>query len=124
MWEEVKRQGLFSAGIEHLAVYHDSPEITAEENLKCDVCLRVCKPAEPHGDIGVQTIGGGRFACFTYTGEYHKIGGAYDKIYGELLAKNGLQTRGNYCYEKYVSDPRRTAPEKLKTEIYIPIEDE
>lgn len=122
MWEEVKRQKLFSAGIEHLAVYHDSPEITAGENLKCDVCLRICKPAQPNGDIGVKTIGGGRFAVFTYTGEYHKIGAAYDRIYGELLAKGGFQTRGNFCYEKYVSDPRRTAPEKLKTEICIPVE--
>lgn len=122
MWEEIKRQGLFSAGIEHLALYHNNPEITSEENLKCDVCIRICKPAEPHGDIGVKTIGGGRFAMFTYIGEYHKIGAAYDKIYGELLAKGGFQARSNYCYEKYVSDPRRTAPEKLKTEIYIPIE--
>ncbi|MBS1446980.1 MAG: AraC family transcriptional regulator, partial [Odoribacter sp.] len=54
--------------------------------------------------------------------EYCKIGAAYDKIYGELLAEGGFETRGNYCFEKYVSDPRRTAPEKLKTEIYIPIE--
>lgn len=122
MWEEVKRQGLFSAGIEHLAIYHDSPEITAEGNLKCDVCLRVCKPAQPNGAIAVKTIGGGRFAMFTYIGEYNKVGAAYDKIYGELLAEGGFQVRGNYCYEKYVSDPRRTAPEKLKTEIYIPIE--
>ncbi|MBS1446256.1 MAG: AraC family transcriptional regulator, partial [Odoribacter sp.] len=54
--------------------------------------------------------------------EYCKIGAAYDKIYGELLAKGGFEARGNYCFEKYVSDPRRTVPEKLKTEIYIPIE--
>lgn len=122
MWEEIKRQGLFSAGIEHLALYHNNPEITAEENLKCDVCIRICKPAVPNGNIGVKTIGGGQFAMFTYTGEYHKIGAAYDKIYGELLAKGGFQARSNYCFEKYVSDPRRTAPEKLKTEIYIPVE--
>lgn len=122
MWEEIKRQGLYSAGIEHLALYHDNPEITSEENLKCDVCIRICKTAVPHGDIGVKTFGGGRFALFTYIGEYSKIGAAYDKIYGELLAEGGFEARGNYCYEKYVSDPRRTAPEKLKTEIYIPIE--
>lgn len=122
MWAEIKRQGLFSAGIEHLALYYDNPEIIAGENLKCDVCIRVRKPAEPNGDIGVKTIDGGCFAMFTYTGEYSKVGMAYDKIYGELLAKGGFHARGNYCFEKYVSDPRRTSPEKLKTEIYIPIE--
>ena len=105
-----------------MALYHDNPEITAEENLKCDVCIRICKPAGPNGYIGVKTIGGGRFVAFTYIGEYCKIGAASDKIYGELLANGGFEARGNYCFEKYVSDPRRTVPEKLKTEIYIPIE--
>lgn len=122
MWQEVKRQGLFSAGIEHLALYYDNPEILNEENLRCDVCLHVCKPAQPNGEIGVKTFGGGRFAKFVYTGPYQEVGAAYDKIYGELLAGGGFRPRSNYCFEKYVSDPRRTAPEKLKTEIYIPIE--
>lgn len=120
-WGEVKRQGLFSKGIEHLAIYYNSPELTCDENLRSDICMRVCKPVEPNGDIGVKTIDGGRFAMFTYIGEYNKVGAAYDKIYGELLAKNGWNVCSNYCFEKYVSDPRRTAPEKLKTEIYIPI---
>lgn len=122
IFEEIKRQKLFSKGLEILALYYNNPEITSEENLKCDVCIRICKPAGPNGRIGVKEFGGGRFAMFTYTGPYNRLGTAYDTIYGELLAKNGWQARGNYCYEKYVSDPRRTVPEKLKTEIYIPIE--
>ena len=92
-------QGLFSAGIEHLALYHDNPEITAEENLKCDVCIRICKPAGPNGDIGVKTIGGGRFVAFTYIGEYCKIEAAYDKIYGGYWQKE-VSGRGSYCFEK------------------------
>lgn len=122
IFEEIKRQKLYSKGLEMLALYYNNPEITTEENLKCDVSIRICKPAQPSGEIGVKTFGGGRFAMFTYIGEYNKLGIAYDKIYGELLAANGIKARGNYCYEKYVSDPRRTIPEKLKTEIYIPIE--
>lgn len=122
LWDEVKRQGIYSAGIEHIGVYHNNPEVTPAENLMSDICLRVCKPVEPNCDIAVKEIPGGRFIVFTYTGEYNKVGAAYDKIYGELLAKNGVEPRSNYCMEKYVSDPRRTAPEKSKTEIYIPIE--
>ena len=114
--------GLYKAGIEHIGVYYNNPEITSGENLMSDVCLRICKPAQPHDDIAVKEIPRGRYAVFTYTGEYHKVGLAYDKIYGELLAKNGLEPRSNYCMEKYVSDPRKTAPEKAKTEIYIPVE--
>lgn len=99
LWQEVKRQGLYTAGIEHIGVYHNNPEITLGENLMSDVCLRVCKPAQPNGDIAVKEIPGGRFTVFTYTGEYNKVGAAYDKIYGELLAKSGVEPRSNYCME-------------------------
>lgn len=121
MWNMVKEQGLYSAGIEHIALYYDNPDITDKDNQKCDVCLTIKKQAIPNKEIGVKEIPGGKFAQFTYIGEYQKVGAAYDKIYGELLQKSGLEARGNYCFEKYISDPRRTAPEKLKTEIYIPI---
>lgn len=122
LWGEVKRQSLYTAGIEHIGMYYNNPEITSGENIMSDVCLRICKPAQPHDDIAVKEIPGGRYAVFTYTGEYHKVGLAYDKIYGELLAKNGLEPRSNFCMEKYISDPSKTAPEKAKTEIYIPVE--
>ncbi len=122
LWEEVKRQGLYTAGIEHIGIYYNDPKITSGDNIMSDVCLRVCKPARPNGDIATKELAGGQFIVFTYTGEYQKVGAAYDKIYGELLAKNGVEPRSNFCMEKYVSDPRRTAPEKAKTEIYIPIE--
>ena len=122
-WEEVKRQGLFSKGIEHLAFYYNSPEVsTGDENLRCDVCLSVHKPVEPNGEIGVKSIAGGKFAVFTYIGQYDKVGQAYDKIYGELLAKNGWVARENFCFEKYISNPTRVDPDKLKTEIYIPVD--
>lgn len=122
MWSEVKRQNIFSAGIEHICLCYDNPQITESENIRYDICLRICKPAEPNENVGVKEIEGGRYAMFTYIGEYSKISPAYDKIYGELLAKGGFELRGNYSFEKYVSDPSRVSPEKLKTEIYIPIE--
>lgn len=122
MWREVKRQGAYSAGIEHLTLYYNNPHITENEKIKYDVCLRVCNPVEPFGDIGVKELAGGRHVVFTYIGEYNKLGAAYDKIYGKLLAKGGFELRGNYCIEKYISNPNKTSHEKLKTEIYIPIE--
>ncbi len=122
MWAEIKRQAAYSAGIEHLGLYYNDPKISNDENIKYDICIRVCKPVNPNGDIGVKEIAGGRYAMFTYVGEYSRVGVAYDKIYGELLSKAGLEVRGSYCFEKYISDPRRVAPEKLRTEIYIPVE--
>ena len=122
LWQEVKQQDLFTAGIEHLGLYYDSPEVTEDAHLKCDICLRVVKEARANGEIAVKTITGGKFAQFTYIGPYHEIGGAYDRIYGELLARLGCEPREHFCFEKYISNPQRVSPEKLKTEIYIPIQ--
>lgn len=122
LFEEAKRQQLPTEGMSYLALFYDNPDVTAEDNLKCDVCLSIHHSAQPNGEIGVKTIGGGRFAQFLYVGDYLQIGAVYDHIYGCLLPEAGLLVRGNFCYEKYVSDPFRTAPEQLRTEIYIPIE--
>lgn len=131
LWQEVHRQRLFSDHIEHLAIYYDNPQITLEENLRCNVCLSIDKEAEPHDEIDVKMIAGGKFVVFKCVGEYHKLGYAYDKIYRELIPNGGWELRdnpgdlsneNNYCFEKYVSNPQCTPPEELITEIYIAIE--
>ncbi len=122
LWQFVKEHKLFSAGMEHIAIYHDDPKVTESEKLRTDVCLVVQKEAKPHGDIGVKEIKGGRFAMFHYQGAYENLGAVYDTIYAKLLPENGLQLRDYHCFEKYLNHPDKTTPEKLKTEIYVPVE--
>jgi AraC family transcriptional regulator len=122
LWQEVKSQKLFSAGIEHLGVYYNDPKITSAEHLSCDICLVVAKPAVANGDVGLKTIQGGKYAVFTYMGEYINLGLAYDKIYREWFPESTYQMANRPCFEKYVSDPTRVTPDKLKTEIYIAID--
>ena len=135
MWALVKKQGLYSAGIEHIGVFHNDPKVTAAEELLTDVCLVVKKPAVPEDGVEVKTIEGGKYAVFVHVGPYNEVQKVYDAIYGEWVPANC--TCGDDCqcppgecvcalrdapvFEKYVNDPERVAPEKLKTEIYIPI---
>ncbi len=135
MWALVKKQGLYSAGIEHIGIFHNDPKVTDAADLRTDVCLVVKKPAVPEDGVGVTTIAGGRYAVFIHTGPYNEVGEVYDAIYSEWVPENC--TCGDDCqcppdecrcalrdepvFEKYVNDPDRVAPEKLKTEIYIPI---
>ncbi len=135
LWTLVKRQGLYSAGIEHIGIFHNDPKVTAAADLLTDVCLVVKKPAVPEDGIEVKTISGGKYAVFTHIGPYNDVQEVYDAIYGEWVPANC--TCGDDCectpddcrcalrdepvFEKYVNDPERVAPGKLKTEIYIPI---
>jgi AraC family transcriptional regulator len=122
LWQYVKENKLFSAGIEHVGIYYDDPKVTEESKLRTDVCLVLPKKAEPKGEIGVKTIEGGKYAMFLYTGSYEHLGAVYDTIYSKWLPESGEKLRNYHCFEKYVSNPDNTAPEKSKTEIYVPIE--
>ncbi len=122
LWGCVKEQKLFSAGIEHICVYYDDPKVTESDKLRTDVCLVIRKPATPTGEIGIKTIAGGKYAVFLYQGSYDKLGTVYDTIFGHWLPESGCTLRDAPCFEKYISNPEVTAPEMLKTEIYLPVE--
>ena len=122
LWSFVKEHKLFSAGIEHIGIYHNDPKVTEADKLRSDVCLVIRKPAQPQGEIGVKEIPGGKYAVFTYIGPYSNLGIVYDTIYAEWLPTSGCELRNIPIFEKYYNDPTNTEPEKLKTEIYIPVQ--
>ena len=122
LWAYVKENKLFSAGIEHISIYHDDPKVTNSEKLRTDVCLVLPKPAEPKGEIGVKEIAGGKYAVFLYQGPYTNLGIVYDTIFAQWLPDSGYELRNAPLYEKYINDPSRTEEAKLKTEIYIPLQ--
>ncbi len=134
LWAEVKRQGLYTAGIEHIGVYYDDPKLTDASELRTEAGLVVNKTPEANGDFAVRTIAGGRYAVFTHIGPYDEVTPTYDAIFGEWVPANcdceecdcspgecRCILRDEPVFEKYCNDPTRTAPEKLKTEIYVPI---
>lgn len=122
LWTYVKENKLYSAGIQHIGVYHGDPKITEPDKLRSDICLVVVKKALPKGEVGVKEIKGGKYAMFAYQGSYEYLSSVYDTIYGKYIPEGGYKLRDAFCFEKYVNNPDITDPEKLKTEIYIPIE--
>ncbi len=122
LWAYVKENKLFSAGIEHISIYHDDPKVTTSEKLRTDVCLVLPNPTEPKGEIGVKEIAGGKYAVFSYQGPYTNLGIVYDTIFAQWLPDSGYELRNAPLYEKYINDPSRTEEAKLKTEIYIPLQ--
>lgn len=122
LWQFIKENKLYSSGIEHLAIYYDDPKVTEKERLRTDICLVINKDANPKGEIGVKELKGGKFAMFLYQGSYKNLDAVYDVIYSKLLLENNLILRNDQGFEKYMNHPNKTDEDKLKTEIYIPIE--
>ena len=117
----VKRKKLFGFKTEFIGISHDDPNVTEAEKLRYDACISISKELEPEGEIGVQEIKGGKFAIFTHKGSYDKLINSYDYIFGKWLPGSGNELRSVCGFEKYLNSPENSKPEKLKTEIYVPI---
>ena len=103
-------------------IYHDDPKVTPTEKLRTDVCMVLPIKTAPKGDIGFKTLPAGRYAIFLYKGSYDNLQAVYDTIYGKYLPEMECTLRDEASAERYLNNPRDTAPEELLTEIYIPIE--
>ena len=71
------------------------------------------------GDARLEKMSEGRCAQILHVGPYEKVGMSYEKI-SKYIEDKGLKVNGAY-HEIYLSDPSRTAPEKIKTIIRIPL---
>ncbi|MCK5136773.1 MAG: AraC family transcriptional regulator [Bacteroidales bacterium] len=121
LWDFVNTNKLISNQIERIGISHDDPKITKNENCRYDACLTIHKAVKPQGKVGVKIIEGGKFAIFNYRGSYTNLDAVYDTIFSDWFTKCNYELRNIPLMEKKMNDPLRTEPDKLKTEIYVPI---
>ncbi|SHG84147.1 AraC family transcriptional regulator [Flagellimonas flava] len=121
LWGEVKKQKLFTAGIEHLGLPYDDPKVTKENNIRYDACLIIHKKAQPAGKVGTKILKGGKYAVFHYQGSYGHLSEVYNHIFNTWLLESEFELKDEPVREKYLNNAEKTEEHKLKTEIYIPI---
>ena len=120
LWAVVKSQKLFTKGIESICVSYDDPKITEASLQRSEVSLVIHKPAHPEGEVSCKTLAGGKYAVFFYQGSYSQLSAVCDAAM-RWVVESEYELRDEPMFEKYLNDARRTPEEKLKTEIYIPI---
>jgi hypothetical protein len=77
------------------------------------------KKGTDSSDVKRVTWAEGRAVQVMHVGPYNKIGESYDVITA-FANDNGLVAKGP-GHEVYISDPRRVAPDKLKTIVRMPV---
>ncbi|PTY05729.1 AraC family transcriptional regulator [Opitutaceae bacterium EW11] len=112
---------LFGPNTAMIGIGHDAPKVTAEDRTRYDACLTVNDAFKPEGEIGVQTIPGGRYAVFVHQGPYDRLSETYDRIFRDWLPGSGETLRDQPAFEVYVTPPDRTPPDQLRTEIWVPL---
>ena len=120
LWAVIKAQKLFTKGIESICISYDDPKITEGSLQRSDVCLAIHKPVTPQEEVSCKTLAGGKYAVFFYQGSYENLSQVYDTAVRWVI-DHEYTLREEPFFEKYLNDARRTPKEKLKTEIYIPI---
>ena len=120
LWGVVKSHKLFTKGIEPLCISYDDPKVTEANQQRSDVCLAIHKPAKPQDGVSCKTLVGGKYAMFAYQGPYENLAAVYDEAM-RWLVNSEYELRDEPMFEKYLNNCQRTAAEKLKTEVYIPI---
>ena len=120
LWAVIKAQKLFTKGIESICISYDDPKITEGSLQRSDVCLAIHKSATPQEEVSCKTLAGGKYTVFFYQGCYENLSQVYDTAVRWVI-DHQYTLREEPFFEKYLNDARRTPKEKLKTEIYIPI---
>ena len=120
LWAVIKAQKLFTKGIESICISYDDPKITEGSLQRSDVCLAIHKPTIPQEEVSCKTLAGGKYAVSFYQGSYENLSQVYDTAVRWVIDRQ-YTLREEPFFEKYLNDARRTPKEKLKTEIYIPI---
>ena len=104
-----------------LSVYHDSPEVTDESQLRVSVCITVPEDTQVDGEIGKMVIKGGSYAIGHFEIDQGRYGEAWDALMGGWLPESGYQPADGVCYEDYRNDPKEHPEGKCVVDICVPV---
>ncbi len=104
-----------------VGVCHDDPAVTPPAKVRYDACLVVGDSVGAEGEVGVQDVGGGRYAVCRHEGPYQKLGETYRGVCGQWLPTSGEEARSAPALEFYRNSPMDTPPEKLLTDVCMPV---
>lgn len=114
-------EGLFGPDTKLFGACYDDPNSTEPEKIRYHACITVDEAVAAADDIGVQTLGGGRYAVVTHEGPYHTLGDTYDALFGRWFVSASHEPGDPPCLEFYLNEPDCTPHEELLTELCVQI---
>lgn len=107
----------------YFGISHDNPQVTSEDKLRYDAAILAPAGVNGKGEVGTQTLKGGKYVIFTHRGSYEGLEDAFNRIFLKWLPEskeNFDESRAPFC-EYLNMEYVKTEPEKLITKIYIPL---
>ena len=122
LYHWIVEKGYVPAGAP-IGVYFNAPGQVPDEELLWELRSPIAGEVAPSGPdeqgLGVKKVEGAEVASTMHKGPYDQVGATYGALAG-WIAENGYQIVGP-GEEVYLSDPDKTPPEELLTEIRFPV---
>jgi AraC family transcriptional regulator len=109
-------------GVAMLAIYHDDPESTPQDELRADAAVVVPESTPMPEGLVEQRIPGGTFARYEHIGPYEELGDVWARLLGQWLPDSGYSIGPGGTYEIYRNDMREVPAEELRTDLYVAVE--
>ncbi len=114
-------RGLLGPGTRVLTIYHDNPEITAQDKLRISVCATVPPETKPTSEIGVTQVDGGRYVVATFLLDPREYHAARNWLMGTWFPESGYQPDDRTSFEVYLHDASVPLPQQHHVEIWEPV---
>ena len=115
-------EGVLRDTSQGVGVYFNDPDVVQEEKLTSFAGVSVSSNVVLPDSLEECNLSGGRCAVLTHCGPFTNLEFSYRWLYGQWLPASGLSVRDLPCSEIYLNSPLDTAPDDLRTAIYLPIE--
>jgi AraC family transcriptional regulator len=104
-----------------LGMAHDNPSLTPASQLRFDCCVAVLDDLERgEGDVGVQTLLGGRYAAAVHQGSFTTLEQTYMWLARVFLPRERLTLRRAPAVEIYLTPPDVNGTDGI-TEVLLPV---
>lgn len=114
---------ILSPATQKISIAYDTPDITPADKLRFDACVTLENNPDlkPKGQLGIQTLHGGKYAIITHHGALEKIDNTYKTLYGIWLPNSGYEPADFPNFIVHRKLPFKTLAKSLITDIYLPI---
>ena len=106
-----------------VAIYYEDPETTQPRDLHSDAGVTVADSVRLPAGVVEKRLPAGRYARATHIGPYGTLPDAWSQMMRKSLPHSELKIGQGPTFEVYRNDPSNTPPEKLRTDLYVPVAD-
>ncbi|MEM1129740.1 MAG: GyrI-like domain-containing protein [Pseudomonadota bacterium] len=103
-----------------MGVHYDDPRSVESEALRSHAGAQVVDDDFPMAPpLETVVVPAGRHAVMRYQGPYEGLSKAWDSLVEDWLPTSGEEMGEGPAFEIYLNSPQDTAPEDLRTDIYL-----